>query len=383
MASASKTVLFLDHTPFLGGAQLALVELLKKLDRGKIRPFIINSTAARDLGLTAEYEGYQLPYQLLPWPRLKKISLLSPLYFLRNLKKIIKIIKREKVDLIFTNTVRAAIFAAAASLLTHRPLIWYQLDYTFPRLLFEILKRVPARIFYVSRSLAEYYEGHGVEREKVFYLWSNFSEKLADISFKTRDDKRRELGIKEDEVLLGYLGRLVNWKGPQILIAALKLLRVSGYNNVKALIAGTGKNQRGDNEAELKCLVREEDLAPAVIFTGWEKDNFRLMRALDILCLTSLGPEPFSSVVLEAMMANVSVIATTTGGTPEINEPEALCLLVKPGRAEDLAEKIKTLINDKSLAAELKEKARLKVQAYTTAAAAAHWQEIFFTLLKS
>jgi glycosyltransferase involved in cell wall biosynthesis len=71
-----------------------------------------------------------------------------------------------------------------------------------------------------------------------------------------------------------------------------------------------------------------------------------LLRKFDVLVLPSIWPEPFSRVVLEGMISGLVVVATRTGGTPEIVMDGENGLLFTPGNPEDLAQKIARLVDD-------------------------------------
>ena len=96
-------------------------------------------------------------------------------------------------------------------------------------------------------------------------------------------------------------------------------------------------------------MVNRLNLGEYVVFTGYQKNLATIMLSLDILTLTSIEPEPFSSTVIDTMMAKVPVIGTNTGGTPEIIKDYQTGLLVEPNNEVNLGEAIKKLINDKIL----------------------------------
>jgi glycosyltransferase involved in cell wall biosynthesis len=75
----------------------------------------------------------------------------------------------------------------------------------------------------------------------------------------------------------------------------------------------------------------------------------RLLRKFDILLVTSTWAEPFARVVLEGMISGLVVVATPTGGTPEIVLDGENGLLFTPGDPEDLAKKIIRLVDDPAL----------------------------------
>lgn len=66
-------------------------------------------------------------------------------------------------------------------------------------------------------------------------------------------------------------------------------------------------------------------------------DVGRALRALDVVLHTSLKPEPFGRVIVEAMASGIPVVAARAGGVPEILEDGVDGLLVCPGDADDYA----------------------------------------------
>lgn len=376
----SYKILFIDHTPFVGGAQLALISLIKKINNSQIEPIVINSTRAEELGFAAEYRAAGIKYYLIPFLAWKK-KCLGIFNLISDLCRVVKIVKAEKIELIFSNTVRTDILAAIVALITRRKVVWYLLDYTFPRRLFNFLKKIPARIFYVSWSVAEYYQGEAADTKDVFYLWSDLLEKP-----ERRDDSeiisaKRLLALEAEDFLVIYLGRLVEHKGPQALVKAIAHLRKQNIP-VKALLIGTGENQEGNNEKELKALTKEHGLEKVVIFLGPKSDIRPYLSLAKVLTLTTIGSEPFSSVVLEAMLAQVAVVATNTGGTAEINQPEKICLIVPPDDYLQLAESINRLRLDENLRQELVNKAYRQVSSrYALTPAALAWERIFLAIM--
>jgi glycosyltransferase involved in cell wall biosynthesis len=71
-----------------------------------------------------------------------------------------------------------------------------------------------------------------------------------------------------------------------------------------------------------------------------------LLRKFDVLVVPSIWPEPFARVLLEGMISGLVVVATPTGGTPEIVLDGENGLLFTPGDPGDLAQKIARLVDD-------------------------------------
>jgi glycosyltransferase involved in cell wall biosynthesis len=72
----------------------------------------------------------------------------------------------------------------------------------------------------------------------------------------------------------------------------------------------------------------------------------QLMQACDAIAHTSVTPEPFGRVIVEAMFSRRPVIATAAGGAIELIEPDKTGWLTEPGNAEDLTKAIHSIQQD-------------------------------------
>ena len=219
-------------------------------------------------------------------------------------------------------------------------------DFTFPLLLFKILKYSADKIIYISQAAAIHYK-EKVKVDNIVYIGSDFyKNQISDEQIKS---KKLEWGIADNQTItIGYIGRLVKWKGADLLIKALPLLLNQKIDNFKCIIVGSGHNQKGNNEDYLKELVRKNNLENRVIFTGHRSDIQLCMSSMDIVCLTSLEPEPFGLVIVEGMMARSFIIATNYGGPVEILKDGQTGFLVEKN-AESLAQALKIAIADPQL----------------------------------
>ena len=181
----------------------------------------------------------------------------------------------------------------------------------------------------------------GIPREKI-RICGNFVE-----------SSQNTLSTKGDYIL--YLGRLSQEKGLRTLLDAMKLVR-----NVQLIMAGTGP---------IESDLREYALANAltnVEFVGFVQGETkeRWLREAIAMVLPSECYENFPLSVLESFAAGTPVIASRTGGLPEIVDHERSGLLFTPGDSNELACCIELLINNKEKAMEFSgcalESARLR-----------------------
>jgi glycosyltransferase involved in cell wall biosynthesis len=163
------------------------------------------------------------------------------------------------------------------------------------------------------------------------------------------DRDQPPLHQQDKQVNLIYAGRLYPEKGLDTVIEAMiKLIHDQGRRAIKLSLAGSGSR---DYENHLRQIVHQAGISDHVSFLGWVRpeDMPGLLRSFDVLLLPSVWPEPFSRTVLEGMILGLVVVATRTGGTPEIIVDGENGLLFAPTDPEDLAKKIATLVDQPNL----------------------------------
>ncbi len=167
---------------------------------------------------------------------------------------------------------------------------------------------------------------------------------------------RKKLGIKEDDKMVLYVGRLVFHKGLDYLIESAKYLG----DDVKYVIGGTG-----DFRPELENLVKRFELEGRIIFPGRipNKELPKYYAATDIFVLPSISRlEAFGIVALEAMASEVPVVVSDIPGVREVIVEGEHGLLAEPMNPRDIAGKIRTILNHPELAKSMGKKGRERVE---------------------
>ena len=119
----------------------------------------------------------------------------------------------------------------------------------------------------------------------------------------TRFEVRANLGLHEKDLVIGFVGRLEQQKAPDMAIRALYAL---GNKEAKLVMIGTGSLKR-----KLQLLVDKLNLHTRVLFVG-KRDGQTTMPAFDLLIVPSRY-ESMGYVFLEAMAANIPIVATPVG----------------------------------------------------------------------
>jgi len=167
-------------------------------------------------------------------------------------------------------------------------------------------------------------------------------------------EKKREIKNKYNKPIIFFVGRLVYYKGIEVLIRAMKDI------DAQLLIGGTGPL-----ENELKNLVNNMALNDNIDFLGFVKDEdlAAYYHASKFFVLPSVAPsEAFGIVQLEAQACGKPVISTNLPtGVPYANKDQETGIVVEPNSVDQLHNAIKELLNDSSLRKELGENAKKRV----------------------
>lgn len=350
-----KKILYVDHTPFVGGAELVLASHIQHLNKDTFEPLVACSGSVPEL--VEKYRKAGAKVFVISFAQLK---IFSPTVFLRLLRAVLElrsIIRRSDADLVVTNTERALYVGTLSAFFTRRRLVWWVRDFEYNRLLFRLLLRFPQKIICVSEAIRDYYNGLDNSKFEVVYVGSDFNERLRKVSLEDVLRLRDELRLANADFVVGFVGRLVEWKGPHVLLEAANKFKVQS-SKFKIVIVGSGEGQEGNIEPRLRQMVEEYDLENQVVITGHRQDIPVLMKAFDVFCHTSIEPEPFATVVIEAMLASTPVIGTNIGGTPEIITNSQTGFLVPPNDPKALAAILSHLAKNQRLRQKIGERGK-------------------------
>ena len=135
------------------------------------------------------------------------------------------------------------------------------------------------------------------------------------------------------------VGRFVWQKNHLLLIDAINILKQQGYNFTLDIIGD------GELRAEIEQSIDAKNLSSYIHLLGAlpRQEVFKHMAQADIFVLSSVS-EGSPIVLLEAMSCKVAIVAPYLTGIPEIIEHDKTGLLFEVGNAEDLADKLSTLL---------------------------------------
>lgn len=357
------SVLFLDHTGALGGAELFLLDIAKdNLETSLVVLLTDGPFRQRLEEIGAEVEVFPAPEAVSGVTREGGIKqdLLAVPGVLGLARRVAR--RARDYELIYANSQKSLFVGALAGKIAGKPVIWHQHDLLTAdhfsgghrRLSVLLSNHMIRRVITCSEAASKaLIEGGGrAEQIRVVYNGIDPSPFEAITTSEARE-LRRELGL-EGEQVVGSFSRLAPWKGQHVLLEALPNLP-----GVHALLVGEAIFGEQAYAEKLRQQCKDLHIEDRVHFLGFRRDIPQLMYLSDVVVHTSTAPEPFGRVIVEGMLAGSPVVATRAGGAVEIIDDEVNGVLVPPADAKALAEVLHNLLTDENKAQALAECARV------------------------
>jgi glycosyltransferase involved in cell wall biosynthesis len=209
----------------------------------------------------------------------------------------------------------------------------------YHRLETAVMKHADA-VIGVSSDIARELANKGVARDRLVVVHNGIDLNNYR-AFPMADSKAflSSIGIKEDDFLIGTVGRLHAQKAFPTLIQAIAMVRRKGMA-CKCMILGEGP-LRTDLEKEAET----QGVADLISLPGYRQDIANLMTRFNVFALSSCD-EGLPMVILEAMANGLPIVATPVGAIKEVLKDEVSALLVPVGRPDRMADAIMHLAND-------------------------------------
>ncbi len=274
---------------------------------------------------------------------LSNLSFLNPF----KISRLTKILKKEKIDVIIINHPGDLKIAANAAHKAGIKRIIYRRGsaipvknrflnrYIFKNWVTDILANSQATKETILQNNPSLFPK---DKIKVIYNYIDVQE------FLDRESSPK-ISRKNDEIIIGNLGRLSYQKNQKFLIDLSKKLSEQHINH-KIYIGGTG-----ELEGELKHYNKEQKTEENVIFTGFETNIKDFLSGIDVFFLPSFW-EGFGYVLAEANLCEKPCIAFNTNSMPELVKNNKNGFLISENNLNEAVEKIKLFIENPNLISE-------------------------------
>jgi len=268
------------------------------------------------------------------------------------------------VAIIHSNTT-AVLAGALAARLAGLPHVWHVHEITtrphwFARVMAAVVGLLTQRAVFVSAAARDHMCQLSTSvRRKAVVIHNGIDTTRAQQG--RRGVLRAECGFGVEDVLVGMVGRINWWKGQgRLLDCAVALL--PQHEQLRFVMVGGTFD--GDNRArdELLQRIAQAGLVSHVVVQDFRADVGNVLADIDIFVLPSTEPDPFPTVVLEAMAAGKPVVAFRHGGVCEMVEEGVTGILCEPVQASSLGAAIQRLAASPQLRQQMGEAGRQRLQ---------------------
>lgn len=254
------------------------------------------------------------------------------------IKKLKKICTGKQFDIVICHRYKPSYLILWTSLFCNIPNVFFVMhelgtfNHFFRKLTARCLFRTNMRFAGVSTAVQQDLKRHLPSlQNKIIKLPNMIDVEETHSKLFERKSARQKLRLPPDAFIFGNIGRLVENKDQRNLINAFALIK-DHCPNALLVIVGTGRL-----ENQLIQLINELNLKNCVILTGFIAEGFRYMKAFDTYVSSSIQ-EAFGRVLLEAMVAEIPIIATAVNGVPEVMDTTGK--LVPPFNTKLLADEM-------------------------------------------
>ena len=371
LKTAPIKILLYTDTPLYGGAEHQMYLLAKHLNTQKFEPILVCRNEE----------------PLLPWiEKFQKLNIQTYLInstsknSLSNLSKLNKIIKQTKPDLIHAHIWNplACKFVFMAAYLNNLPLVTTEHDPFRINPIKKIFKlwnlSLTSKVITVSQTNQFVMQKLYPTFRQKFTTIHNGIEPIKKISpERIKEIHKKIFNSGDPNIIIFSAGTLHPRKGFKYLISSFKKIH-NQFPLARLVIAGEGPER-----LFLEKLIHNLDLDKHVLLLGYRNDVTDLMQASQIFVLPSIK-EAFGLVILEAMAAQIPIIASHTGGIPEIINQDS-GILVEPGNKNELIKAISKLIKKPELVKSLTENGLKRLQLFSAEKTANETEAIYTELL--
>lgn len=356
------TILWVNHTAVMGGAEASLLELAAGMDRTR---FDVMAAIPGPGPLAEAFAAYGISTVRLPFRHFRRTRHPARLagyglHLLTTARRLERVIRERRIDLVHANSNTAQLYAGLAAARAGVPCLWHCRDLVRLGALGRPMAARADRVVCISQAVRAALEAEGIAGRAV--VIPNGIDPDAWAGRTAESDPRREWGVAPDAFLVGMAAQLVPWKRHDLFLEAAARIAAAVPGARFVLVGGALLDSAASYERALQKQAERLGLGQALLLAGPRSDMAAVLRSFNVL-LHPADREPFGRVILEAMAVGTPVVAVDACGPAEIIRPGVDGLLAPPGDAAALAEATIGLARDRVLAERLAQAGRERVRA--------------------
>ena len=362
MSEPQPVLLMANFADRIGGGEESLLGLVRGLDRRRFAPHV---HVPGEGGMAIELRRIGVPLALRPLPTVRPWTLLAGGRAVRDLRALLS---ARRIRLVHAHGSRSALYAGLAARRSRIPVIWHVRIVDRDPWLDGLLLRLSSAIVANSAAAAGRFRGRSGAGTKVHIVPNGVDvEMFSPVAHATTTPAPPAEGA------VVYIGRLEHGKGPDVFLEAARVVQ-RALPRVRFVLVGDGPMR-----AALEAATRAADVRAT--FVGYQADPRPFLGMAEAVVVPS-RQEAFGRVLIEAMAAEVPVVATRVGGIPEVCVDGRTGLLVPPEDPGALAGAIVSTLTDPDVTRARVRAAAADVRArFTLAAHVARIQQLYDAVL--
>ncbi|WP_046117645.1 glycosyltransferase family 4 protein [Ensifer aridi] len=346
----------------IGGSHMSALGLIRNIPRSQFTPLVVLHHTDGPVADLFRREG--IDFEAAPVSnRLKRADArngTAVLNVARTLPALVKFLRAKNATIVHTNDGRTHLVWGFAARLAGSKHLWHHRGDTSSFGLRRVAPWLPNRVVAVSK-FASPRPGLFSAAGKCSVVHSPF-DVMKMISVERQDARKMvlaEIGCPPETKLLGYVGTLVDRKRPILFVEALAALRrLAPEIKFAGLFFGNALNGLDD---AARSRAKALGVADCIHFMGFRYPGEPWIAGLDALLVTAVN-EPLGRTLVEAMLLGTPVIATDSGGNPEVVEDGETGMLVRPDDPDEFAKACLALFNNSAYHDHMVETARIEAR---------------------
>ena len=277
-------------------------------------------------------------------------GLINRLFFILKSSNYIKnFIVKNQIDLVYTNT-STLISPPIAAKLAGIPSIYHiheipNNNSIYTRFMTAFLNNLSRDIICVSKSVYNFWIINGLKKSKAKIIYNGFNIK-----------KTKSKILSNNKIVFTSISRIIPYKGHSLLIRIFEML-CKKNKNIYLQIVGDTLPEYQKYLRELKLDIKQKGLNNKIKFLGFRNDVISILNESNFFIHTPLSPDPFPTVIFEAIKCQIPVITNKLGGAYEILDEGKNGLIINNDLVEESVAKILSYLDNKKQQSKNVEKA--------------------------
>ena len=267
-------------------------------------------------------------------------GLINRLYFIiKSSLYIINFLKRNQIDLVYTNT-STLISPSIAAKFTGIPSCFHIHEIPngnpiYARFITAFVNVFSREIICVSKSVYDFWIKNGLKKSKTKIIYNGFKIK-----------KNKSKILTNDKIVFTSIARIIPYKGHSLLIRIFDMLCKKNKNIYLQIVGDTLPEYQKYLE-KLNLDIKRRGLNNRIKFLGFREDVLSILDKSNFFIHTPLSPDPLPTVIFEAINCKTPVITNNLGGAYEILDQGKNGLIIKNDLVEESVEKIFSYLKNK------------------------------------